>query len=66
MTLSEQVREAIRDCGLTVYQLAFVVKVEETSLRRFLNGETGLSQVSIDKIGKALNLKVTRESDEPR
>ena len=66
MTLSEQVREAIRECGMTVYQLAFVVKVEETSLRRFLNGETGLSQAAIDRIGEALKLKLTRGGDEPR
>ena len=66
MMLSEQVREAIRECGVSVYQLAFQVKVEENSLRRFLKGDAGLSQVSLDKIGKALNLKVTRESDEPR
>jgi hypothetical protein len=58
MKLSESIRHAMSMSGRSVYQLAFATHIDEGSLRRFLKGETGLSQKALDRIASHLALKV--------
>ena len=58
MTFSDQIRRAIRDCGLTRYRLAQEAEVEQASLSRFMAG-SGVTTTTLDAIAKVLRLEVT-------
>ena len=57
MTFSDQVRRAIRNCGLTRYRLAQEAGVEQASLSRFMAG-SGITTTTLDAIAKVLRLSV--------
>jgi len=42
MTLSNQVRQAIRDSGLTCYRISQLTGIHESTLSKFLSGDRGL------------------------
>ena len=58
MTLSDQVRKAIRQSGLSRYRLALESGVDEASLSRFMAG-SGITTTTLDAIAKVLRLEVT-------
>ena len=57
-TLSDQLRDAIDECGVSRYRLSRETGVSEAQLCRFMAGE-GLSVKSIDILGEYLGLKLT-------
>ena len=57
-SVSEQVRHAIKTCGLSRYALARETGVAESALSRFMSGERGLSMRALDAVGAALRLRV--------
>ncbi|MCX5673843.1 MAG: helix-turn-helix transcriptional regulator [Planctomycetota bacterium] len=56
--LSEQVRAAVRGCGLSQCALAKRAGVDRTALCRFLRGERGASLPVLDRLGATLGLVV--------
>jgi len=58
MTITDQIRRAIRDCGLTRYRLAQESGVEEASLSRFMAG-SGITTTTLDALAGVLRLQVT-------
>jgi plasmid maintenance system antidote protein VapI len=59
VNLSDQIREAIKANGQSVYRIALSVAVEEKSLYRFMQGKAGLSQATFDRLAVYLGLRVT-------
>jgi transcriptional regulator with XRE-family HTH domain len=59
-TLTEQLREAIRQDGRTLSQLERATGVDVARLGRFVRGERGLSLDAVDRIAAALHLRLTR------
>jgi hypothetical protein len=59
MQLSDQIREAIRQSGQSIYRVALSTKVEEKSLRRFMRRETGLSMKALDRLAAYFNMNVS-------
>lgn len=57
MSLSDQIRRAIRDCGVTRYRLAQESGVDEASLSRFMAG-SGITTTTLDAIAKVLRMSV--------
>lgn len=57
--LSDQVRDAIEESGLTRYQIAKATGIDESALAKFFNGHRGLSMKSLDALGEYLELTVT-------
>jgi hypothetical protein len=59
--VSDQLRQAIRDCGKTRYRISVETGISESILSRFLNRGAGLSLANIDllceSIGAELELK---------
>jgi transcriptional regulator with XRE-family HTH domain len=55
-TLTDQLREAIRQSGRSLNQLGKQCGLDAARLSRFVRGERGLSLEAIDAIAKALNL----------
>ena len=58
MTLSDQIRKAIRTCGLTNYRLAQESGIEQASLSRFLAG-SGVTTATLDAVARVLRLDIT-------
>jgi transcriptional regulator with XRE-family HTH domain len=57
---SEVVREAIRDSGLPIRELARRTGVEPSVLSRFLNEQVGISLATFEKLAGELGLQVVR------
>lgn len=57
--LTDQLRQAIDDCGLTRYRIAKETGVSESALAQFYNGRRGLSMEAMNALGKFLDLRIT-------
>jgi len=55
-TVSEQLRQAILDSGLTLYRVAKDASVGYASLHRFVSGERTISQDVLDRLCASLDL----------
>jgi hypothetical protein len=57
--LTDQVRQAIDDSGLTRYRISKETGISESALALFYNGHRGLSMEALNALGEFLQLKVT-------
>jgi DNA transposition AAA+ family ATPase len=57
--LTEQLRQAIDDSGLTRYQIAKETGIDESALAKFYNGHRGLSMGALNALGEFLQLRIT-------
>jgi transcriptional regulator with XRE-family HTH domain len=55
--LTDQLRQAIDDCGLTRYEIAKKTGIDESALAKFYNGHRGLSMEALNALGEFLQLK---------
>jgi ribosome-binding protein aMBF1 (putative translation factor) len=53
---SEEIRDAIRRCGRSNYDLAREINVAPSTLWRFAQGQNGISTEKLDKLADALDL----------
>lgn len=58
MTLSDALRQAVRESGLTPYAVAKAAAVPPPTLYRWLSGERDLTLATADKIAVAVRLRV--------
>lgn len=56
--LTDQLRQAIDDSGMTRYRIAQETGVSETTLAQFYNGHRGLSMEAMNAIGECLQLTI--------
>ncbi len=56
--LSEQLTQAILNCGETRYQIAQATGISEATLSKYVNGHHGLSQETVDILGEYLGLRL--------
>ena len=56
--LSDQLRQAIDDSGLTRYRISKETGISETALALFYNGQRGLSMKAMNALGKFLELEI--------
>jgi transcriptional regulator with XRE-family HTH domain len=56
--LTDQLRQAIDDSGLTRYRIAKETGISETALAQFYNGHRGLSMEALNALGEFLQLRV--------
>ena len=57
--LTDQLRQAIDDSGLTRYRIAKETGISESNLAQFYNGHRGLSMEALNALGEFLQLKIT-------
>jgi transcriptional regulator with XRE-family HTH domain len=57
--LTDQLRQAIDESGLTRYQIAKATGIDESALAKFYNGHRGLSMKALNALGEFLQLKIT-------
>jgi len=58
-SMSDQLRQAIDDSGLTRYRIAKETGISESALAQFYNGHRGLSMEALNALGEFLQLKIT-------
>jgi DNA-binding phage protein len=63
---SEQLREVIRQRGLTAYRVAKDAGASVDAVQRFMNGQTGLNTHTFDKVCVSLGLVLVEQSKAPR
>lgn len=57
-TLSDQLRDAISESGLSVREIGKRADVDDGIIHRFLNRERGLTTATLDRLAEALGLKL--------
>ena len=57
--LSDQVRQAVDDCGMTRYAIWKATGIDQATLSRFVTGERRLSMDSLDRLADLLDLNIT-------
>jgi transcriptional regulator with XRE-family HTH domain len=58
VSLSEQIRRAIRGSGLSRYRICKEIGITQPNMTRFMHGTAGLSMQTLDKIAGLLDLNV--------
>ena len=56
--LSEQVRRAVEESGMTRYAICKAIGMHESVMSRFMNGKGGLQQDSLDALADLLGLGI--------
>jgi DNA transposition AAA+ family ATPase len=56
--LTDQLRQAIDESGLTRYQIARSAGIDESALAKFYNGHRGLSMDALNALGEFLQLTI--------
>ena len=56
--LSDQLRQAIDDSGLTRYRIAAETGIDQSALSKFYLGQRGLSMEAINALGECLQLTI--------
>jgi len=66
--LTDQLRKAIDDSGLTRYRISKETGISETALALFYNGQRGLSMHAMNSLGQFLELEIIsrRKPSEPK
>ena len=60
-TLTDELRKAMRECGLTQYRIARESGLTEAALSRFRRGIRSLSLLSAERLAASLGLRLTAE-----
>lgn len=58
-TLTDQIREAVKACDLTHYEICRQTRIDKASMSRFVNGQGGLSLANLNKLAALLGLRIT-------
>ncbi|MCA9178015.1 MAG: helix-turn-helix transcriptional regulator [Planctomycetales bacterium] len=61
MKITDQIRQAIDDSGLTRYRIAQDTGIDESTLAKFCHGTRGLSLDNLDPLCEYLGLRIVAE-----
>ena len=59
--LSDQVRQAIDDSGLTRYRISQETGIDESALSKIYNGQRGFNSDTLDILGEYLGLRIVMD-----
>ena len=59
--MTDQIRRAIDDSGLTRYRIAKETGIDESTLAKFYNGHRGLSLDNMDQLCEYLGLRIVMD-----
>ncbi len=60
--LTDPIRQAMRDSGLSYYRISHDTGIVDTSLIRFANGETSLRLDKADLLAEYFDLKLVKQT----
>lgn len=64
VTITDTVKVAIRDCGISRYELAKRSGVTEAALCRFMGGVTGMQLSTLERLAPFIGAKIIIEQPE--
>ena len=64
--MSDQIRRAILDCGLTRYAVSKAAGIDQSTLTRFMSGERGLPMKTLDVLAGFLRLRIVMDGPKGR
>ena len=64
--LTEQLRQALLNCGQTRYAISKATGIGQDKLSRFVHGERGVSCEVMDTLGKYLRLRIVTDKPQSR
>lgn len=64
--LSDQLRGAVSDSGLSVNAVARIAGIPQPVLSRFMSNERGLSLESAEKLAHAFSMRLTKPTNKPK
>jgi len=59
--LSDEVRQAIDDSGLTRYRIAQDTGLDQAALSKFYNSQRGITSDTLDRLGEYLGLRIVMD-----
>lgn len=59
--LSDQVRSAIDDSGLSRYRISQDTGIDQSALSKFYNGQRGVNSDTLDVLGEYLGLSIVHD-----
>ena len=62
-SLSDQIRRAIDQSGLSRYQIAQETGIDESALSKFYTGKRGINSKTLDTLGDFLGLRIVIDFD---
>jgi len=62
LPLSEQLRQAVLNCGQSQYAICKATGIDKTALFRFVTGERGVSMQVMDTLGEYLGLRIVADN----
>lgn len=60
--MSDQIRQAVNDCGMTRYEICKRIGLDQAAMSRFMSGETGMGLKTLDKLAELLELEVSTKA----
>jgi ribosome-binding protein aMBF1 (putative translation factor) len=64
--LSDQIRRAIDDSGLTRYRICALIDLDKSVMSRFMAHKSGLSVEVLDRLGDLLKIKIVSSVKAPK
>ncbi|MBW3598529.1 MAG: helix-turn-helix domain-containing protein [Planctomycetes bacterium] len=64
--LTDQLRRAIDESGLSRYQISKESGIDESALAKFYNGRRGLSMHALNALGECLELEIIMRRRPPK
>jgi len=61
-SFSDQIRGVIDSSGYSRYEICKKIKVDQSTMSRFMHGSGGLSMDALDRLAELLGLRVTAEN----
>ena len=65
-SFSDQIRRAIDSSEYSRYAICKQIKVDQSTMSRFMNGTGGFSMDGLDRLAELLALKITFEPDQDK
>jgi DNA-binding Xre family transcriptional regulator len=59
--LSDQVRKAMDDSGVSRYKISQETGIDESALAKFYNGHRGITTSTLDRLGDYLGLRIVMD-----
>ncbi len=64
--LTDQLRQAVLNCGQSQYAICKATGIDKTALSRFINGERGVSMEVMNTLGEYLGLRIVTDKPQNR
>ncbi|MBA7520877.1 hypothetical protein ES705_12976 [subsurface metagenome] len=66
ISVNQEARRAVRGCGQSRAALCRAARIDQGNLSAFLSGRRGLAVATLDRLAKALDMKLVLRRNRPK